>query len=90
MSPVRVSRLPDTWTITANFAIGVMGDWRGASVAPVENSGGATNAWRDSTDRFGAVAATPVNNNDLQVYFYAAQSNTAPGLHPVKLDTQPV
>jgi len=67
-----------SWTLpTANFAVGVMGDWRGGSVAPIENSSGATNSGFAPITA-SAPSLTPANNNDLQLYFYASQAATAP------------
>ena len=66
-----------TWTITSNFAAGVMGSWRGASVSPVENSGGAVISGTTPVS-ISAPSLTPVNNRDLQVYFYGAQATLAP------------
>ena len=68
-----------SWTISPNFAAGVMGDWRGASFTPLESSSGAT-AGGNSPVSDAAPSLTPNNNNDLQVYFYGGQAQAAPSL----------
>jgi hypothetical protein len=70
-----------TWTISSNFAAGAMGDWRGASITPIENAAGAT-ASGTSPVSASAPALTPNNNKDLQVYFYGGQAATAPTVTP--------
>ena len=65
------------WNISSNWAAGVMGAWRGASVSPVDNTSGST-----------AAGASPVfdsapslissNNNELQIYFYGSQAHADP------------
>jgi hypothetical protein len=70
-----------TWTIGSNFAAGVMGDWRGASIVPVENSTGTGIAGAASVV-IAAASMTPTNNGDLQVYFYDGQANVAPTITP--------
>jgi Pro-kumamolisin, activation domain len=66
-----------SWTIGSNFAAAVMGGWRGASASPIENSSGAT-VGGVSPVSVAAPSLTPINNNDLQVYFYGAQAPVAP------------
>ena len=66
-----------TWTINSNFAAGVMGDWRGASISPIDNFSGAT-AGGNSPVSVSAPSMSPNNNGELQVFFYGAQANAAP------------
>ncbi len=65
------------WNLSTNFAAGVMGAWRGASGAPIENASGATAAG-NSPVTASAPSLTPANNGDLQVYFYGSQSHSGP------------
>jgi len=66
------------WTISSQWAAGVMGAWRGAAtVSPIDKNSGATAAGASPlTDA--APSLTPANNNELQVHFYGAQSVTGP------------
>jgi len=66
------------WTISSQWAAGVMGAWQGASsVTPIDKASGATAAGASPlTDA--APSLTPANNNELQVHFYGAQSVTGP------------
>jgi len=66
------------WTISSQWAAGVMGAWRGAStVSPIDKNSGATAAGASPlTDA--APSLTPTYNNELQVYFYGSQSATGP------------
>jgi hypothetical protein len=65
-----------SWSISSNWAAGVMGDWRGASSSPLDNASGATAA--GASVSLAAPSLTPGSNTELQVYFYGAQSATAP------------
>ncbi len=76
-----------TWTITSNFAVGVMGAWRGASLLPIENASGMTAAGTSPVS-VSAPSLTPNNNHDLQVLFYGAQAPNAPTLALSSLLTQ--
>ncbi len=67
------------WTISSQYAAGVMGAWRGASGAPIDKSSGATGTGL-SPIAVAAPSLTPTNSNELQVYFYAAQSFVGPTL----------
>ena len=69
------------WSISSNFAAGVIGAWRGASVSPIDNASGATAAG-NSPVSIAAPSLTPGNNNELQVYFYGAQSFAGPTITP--------
>ncbi len=68
-----------SWTISSNFAAGVMGAWRGSTSPPFENSSGAT-ATGGAVISLAAPSLTPSKNKELQVYFYGAQAPTAPSL----------
>jgi len=68
-----------TWSISSNFAVGVIGVWRGASVSPVENSSGTTASGLSSISG-SAPSLTPANNHDLQIFFYGSQASSAPTL----------
>jgi hypothetical protein len=57
----------------------VMGDWRGASPSPIDKVSGATIAGAAAFS-LAAPSLNPVNNNELQVYFYGAQSGAAPNV----------
>jgi len=64
------------WQIASQYAAGVMGDWRGVSSSPVDQSSGS-NAWGNpAVDA--APSLTPNHNNELQVFFYGSQSSSAP------------
>jgi hypothetical protein len=54
-----------------------MGAWRGTSSAPIDQSSGSTGAGGNRVSA-AAPSLTPNNNDELQVYFYAAQSFSAP------------
>src|SRR5208337_1948670 len=65
------------WNIGAKWAAGAMGAWRGASSSPVEKASGSTMAGASPVSD-SAPSLTPGGNSELQVFFYAAQSGTAP------------
>jgi hypothetical protein len=68
------------WNISSNFAVGVMGAWKGTALAvPIENTSAATAGGASPVSAF-APSLTPNNNNDLQVFFYGSQSTAAPAL----------
>ena len=67
-----------SWSIGANWAAGVMGAWRGVSSTPIDQASGATGAGVSVS--IAAPSQVPVANNELQVYFYAAQSASAPAI----------
>jgi hypothetical protein len=68
------------WNISSNFAVGVMGAWRGtASSLPLGNTTAATAGGASPVSAF-APSQTPNNNNDLQVFFYGSQATSAPTL----------
>jgi hypothetical protein len=67
-----------SWTITSQYAAGVMGAWRrAASLSPIDQSSGATAAGA-SPISVAAPSLTPSNNSELQIYFYGSQSASAP------------
>jgi len=70
-----------SWTLTTSqYAAGVIGAWQGASsVTPIDTSSGATAAGASPLEDT-APSLTPANYNELQVYFYGAQSSTAPSI----------
>jgi hypothetical protein len=68
-----------SWNISSNFAVAVMGAWRGTTLVPIENSSGATAAG-NSPITVSAPSLTPNLNHELEVYFYASQAPTAPTL----------
>jgi len=71
---------PYSWTISSQWAAGVIGAWRGASsLTPIDTSSGAT-AGGASPLTDAAPSLIPANNNELQVYFYGAQSNVGPSI----------
>jgi hypothetical protein len=65
------------WNISSQWAAGVMGAWRGASLSPIDNASGATAAGASPLSD-AAPSLTPTNSNELQVYFYGSQSVTGP------------
>lgn len=65
-----------TWTIAKQYAAAVMGDWRGASASPIDNSAGSAIGGNPAVDA--APSLTPLHNNELQVYFYGSQNFSAP------------
>jgi MSHA biogenesis protein MshQ len=65
-----------TWSISPQFAAGLMGDWRGANGAPFLTSSGITGTGNPAIAA--APGLTPANNNELQIYFYGAQNVNAP------------
>jgi hypothetical protein len=66
-----------SWNISSNWAAGVMGAWRGASTSPIDKASGSTSVGA-SLFSLSAPSLVPVNNKELQIYFYGAQSSTAP------------
>ena len=54
-----------------------MGDWRGVATAPIDSASGTAVAG-SSPLSVSAPSLTPTNNNELQVYFYGAQSHAGP------------
>lgn len=66
-----------TWNIAEQYAAGVIGAWRGAASSPVDNASGAT-AGGNGPILATAPSLTPAGSHELQVYFYGAQSFTAP------------
>ncbi len=68
-----------SWSIASNWAAGVIGDWRGTGSAPFGGASGTTGSGSGSVS-VSAPSLTPGNNNELQVYFYGAQSSSAPSL----------
>jgi len=68
------------WYLGSQWAAGVMGAWRGvSSVPPIDKNSGATAAGASPLND-AAPSLTPSNNNELQVYFYGAQSVTGPAI----------
>jgi hypothetical protein len=67
------------WNIGSNWAAGVIGAWRGASTSPLDNSSG-TAVGGSSPLAAAAPSLTPGADNELQVYFYGAQSHAGPNL----------
>ncbi len=65
------------WKIGSNWAAGVIGAWRGAASSPIDDASGTT-ASGTSPVSASAPSLTPSNNNELQVYFYGAQSHAGP------------
>ena len=65
-----------SWSIVPNFAAGAMGAWRGASNTPIDKTSGATAA--GTAFSLAAPSLTPAQNNEQQIYFYGAQSGSAP------------
>ena len=65
------------WTISSQWAAGVMGAWRGAAVPPIDKAAGAI-AGGVSPITDAAPSLTPTNSNELQVYFYGSQSGAGP------------
>ena len=66
-----------SWHIALQYAAGVMGAWRGASTAPIDQSSGATAASANPISD-AAPSLTPSNSGELQVYFYGSQNSVAP------------
>ncbi len=67
------------WSIGSQWAAGVMGAWRGASLLPIDKaSGGAMSG--SSPLSLAAPSLSPGHDDELQVYFYAAQSASGPAL----------
>ena len=67
------------WSIGSNWAAGATGAWRGTSSSPLDNSSGAV-AISGNPVTVSAPSLSPTNNNELQVYFYGAQSGSAPAI----------
>ena len=65
-----------SWSIAKQHAAALMGDWRGASSTPLDQSSGA--AAIGGPANAAAPSLTPANNNELQVYFYGAQNSGPP------------
>ena len=75
------------WTISPQYAAGAIGAWRGASASPIDASSGAR-ATGTTPISASAPSLTPTHTNELQVYFYAAQSFIAPTLGLPSMVTQ--
>ena len=65
-----------SWTISSQYAAGVMGAWRNASTMPFDQSSGK--ATSKAMALLAAPALTPTYSGELQVYFYGSQGGTAP------------
>jgi hypothetical protein len=65
--------------IGSNWAAGVMGAWRGTSSSPLDNASGSAAAGASPVSG-SAPSLTPLNSNELQIYFYGAQIAAAPTL----------
>jgi hypothetical protein len=76
-----------TWTISSNWAAGVMGAWRGVSSSPIDSASGAT-VGTNGTASVSAPSLTPHDNSELQLYFYGSQSHAAPTVTLSKALTQ--
>jgi Galactose oxidase, central domain len=69
-----------TWSISPQYAAGVMGAWRGvATIIPIDQSSGATAAGTSPVSD-AAPPLTPTTNSELQVYFYGSQGSSAPAI----------
>jgi hypothetical protein len=66
-----------TWNIASQYAAGIMGAWRGASVSPIDQDSGSI-AVGTSPVSDAAPSMTPASDNELQVYFYGSQNASAP------------
>jgi hypothetical protein len=75
-----------TWNISSNWAAGVMGAWRGTSSSPIDAASGA--ATGSSSASVAAPSLTPRGSSELQIFFYASQSSSAPILTPSNALTQ--
>lgn len=64
------------WSLARQFAAALMGDWRGASSTPLDQSSGAAAIGGPASAA--APSLTPANNNELEVYFYGAQNSGPP------------
>ena len=69
-----------TWNLAPQYAAGVMGAWRGASIgSPIDQSSGATASGIGvNSISKAAPSLTPTNNDELQLYFYGSQSGGSP------------
>ena len=69
------------WTLTTpQYAAGIIGDWRGASSSPLDQSSGAAAGGGANPIVLAAPSLTPFANGELQVYFYGTQNFAAPTL----------
>jgi hypothetical protein len=69
------------WSLGSQWAAGVMGAWRGASLSPIDGaSGAAVGGFSPLSDR--APSLTPSNSNELQIYFYGSQAASGPTITP--------
>ncbi len=67
------------WYIKSQWVAGVMGAWRGVGTSPIDKSSGdATVGASPISDA--APPLTPTHNNELQVFFYGAQSSVGPSI----------
>jgi len=67
------------WYINSQWVAGVMGAWRGAGASPIDQSSGDSTAGTSPISD-AAPPLTPTHNNELQVFFYGAQSNVGPSI----------
>ena len=65
------------WNLGSNWVAGVIGAWRGASA--IDSAAGSTAAGSGPLS-ISAPSLTPSNNNELQLFFYGAQSSVAPSI----------
>lgn len=66
-----------SWTISSQYGAGVMGAWRGAASAPIDQASGAF-AGGANPIAAAAPSLTPFTDSELQVYFYGSQNFAAP------------
>ena len=66
------------FTISSNWAAGVMAAWRGASTLLLISSGSAVSG--ASPVSVSAPSLTPTGNNELEVHFYGSQSYSGPNV----------
>ena len=67
------------WSLGSQYAAGIMGAWRGASLSPIDQASGAAKAGASPLSD-AAPSLIPSGNNELQLYFYGAQSGVGPAI----------
>jgi hypothetical protein len=84
--------IPSSWNLGSSlYAAGVIGAWRGvsSSLTLFDFQVASATAAGQSPISLAAPSITPALNNELQVYFYGAQSNLAPTIsEPAAITTR--
>ncbi len=67
------------WYINSQWVAGVMGAWRGVGTSPIDQSSGAAEAGTSPIPD-AAPSLTPTHNDELELFFFGAQSDVGPSI----------